>query len=88
MTTYQLTQAPGTQTYSPGPGVSVTVYCADSRVLQIAGLLSASSLVASSLLVWKYLEMKSFNDKAVVKRKESDAIWKRSIFKNDRCLNQ
>jgi len=34
------------------PVVTVTAYCADSRMLQVAGLLSAATLVVSSQLVW------------------------------------
>ena len=51
LTTYQTVSNPGAKTYSPGLGVTVTAYCANSRMLQLAGFVSAAALAASSQLI-------------------------------------
>ena len=35
---------------------TVIAYCADSRLLQVAGVLSAATLAVSSQLIWKHTD--------------------------------
>ena len=51
MTTYQMITKPGATSLIPDGKTTITAYCADSRMLKLAGLLSAATLVASSHLI-------------------------------------